>query len=55
MQPKIRLTNCVGTHLLPCLLILSIGICDAAVGDGVHDVHPLLAHLACEGLRELAH
>jgi hypothetical protein len=55
MQPQIRLTHCVGTHLLTSLLILTILIDDAAVSDGMDNMHPLFAHFPSERLGQLSH
>jgi hypothetical protein len=55
MQPQVRLTHCVGTHLLPSLLILAILIDDAAISNGMDDMHSLLAQFPSERLGQLSH
>jgi hypothetical protein len=55
MQPQIRLTHRIRTHLLPNLLVLAVIIRDTAVRNRMHDVYALLAHLTRQCLRELPH
>jgi hypothetical protein len=55
VQPQVCLANRVCTHFLPSLLIFSIRISNAAVGDSVHNMDTLLAHLARECLCKLAY
>jgi hypothetical protein len=51
MQPKIRLTNSIGAHLLAHLLIFSVFICNRTIANRMYDVHTLLAHLTGQCLR----
>jgi hypothetical protein len=55
MQPQIRLTHRIRTHLLARLLVLAILVRNRAVRNCMHDMHTLLAHLARQRLRKLAH
>ena len=54
MQPQIRLTNRICSHLLPRLLRLTIFILNAAIRDRMHNMHTFLAHLPRQSLRKLA-
>lgn len=53
MQPQIRLSHRVSTHLLPALLVLAVLILNAPVGNRMHNMHAFLAQLTGERLREL--
>lgn len=54
MQPEVCFTDGIGTHFLACLLVFSVFVYDAAIGNGVYNVDTLLAHLAGQCLGELA-
>jgi hypothetical protein len=55
MQPQIRLPDRIRAHLLARLLVLAVLVRNRTIRNRVHNVHALLAHLARQRLRELAH
>lgn len=55
MQPQIRLTHRIRTHLLARLLRLAVFIRNTAVRNRMYDMYTFFAHLARQRLRELAH
>ena len=54
MQKQIRFAHSIRAHFLPLFLIFSILIHNSAIGDRMHYVNTLFAHLACEGLSQLS-
>jgi uncharacterized membrane protein YqjE len=54
VQPQIRLTHRIRTHLLALLLVLAVVVCNTAVRNSMHNMHALLAHLASKCLRQLS-
>jgi hypothetical protein len=54
MQKQIRFADSIRAHFLPLFLIFSIFIHNSAIGNRMHYVNALFAHLACEGLSQLS-
>jgi len=54
MQKQIRFAHSIRAHFLPPFLIFSILIHNSAIGDRMHYVNALFAHLACERLSQLS-